>query len=602
MEALAEEDVQVVIAVPRLLLMLRNGMEERLARRGLGRAFQCLLSLSDHLPVPLRKALFHPVRRRFGSNFRLFVSGGAPLSVDLFHFWNRLGFTLVEGYGLTECSPVLAANTLQSQVAGSVGVALPGVELCLRDGELLARGGNVFAGYYGNPAATAEVFTDDGWFRTGDLAELGSNGLLRIKGRCRDMIVTGAGVNVYPDEIEELLQLQTGVRDACVVGLDRGSGDEVHAVLLLLPGADAAGIVAEVNARLDDLHRITAHTVWPGEDFPRTTTMKIRKFMVREALQTGRTEAVSPTADRLLAVVARITGTSEQSLSDDTLLVADAGLTSIGRLELVTALEEEFRLDLDEASIGPETRIGDLRAQIRARTGARSWFPFRLWAAAPAMACLRRLWNALLHAPLVGLFAEIETEGCENLAGVAGPVLFVANHQSYLDQPCIQQSLPEPFTWRTATAAWAEFFFPLDASLPMRMWKRLCFEYCTLSVNMFLLPQSSGFRDSLKHMGKLADRGISILVFPEGERSWDGRLLPFRPGLAVMVEELGLPMVPLAIVGVERVLPRGARFPRRGKVVVRIGPVLRLQGKGRDEIMRLSREAVDGLLGEKGQR
>jgi long-chain acyl-CoA synthetase len=599
MSSLSEEDVQAVIAVPRLLLLLRNSLEERFRRMKLSGPFRFLLSASAPWPDLARRVLWLPVRRRFGHRFRFFISGGAPLSTDLFAFWRTLGFTVIEGYGLTECSPVLAANTLERQEAGFVGIHLPGVELSLREGELLARGDNVFPGYYGNPDATKEVFTDDGWFRTGDLAEMDEGGWVRIKGRSREMLVTAAGINVYPEEIEDLLNRVPGVRDSCVVGLDRGSGDEVHGILLLAPGVSAPEVVAAVNANLDELHRITGYTVWQEDDFPRTTTLKIRKFMVKEALQAGLSSgavAGGQQVDRLAAVVARVAKVPATQVSDEALLESDLGLSSIGRLELVTALEEEFRTDLDESTMGSATRVADMRRMVSLRGGVGASLPFRLWASSPLLVPLRRFWRLFIQGPLLRTVVTLRVEGLDNLEPLEPPFIFIANHLSYLDQPCLLAALPPHIANHTATAAWAEFFFPVGRSLPYRLVKRCAFEACSLLAHVFPLPQSAGFRDSLRHMGRLVDLGENILIFPEGERSPRGGLLPFKAGLAVMVEELGRPLVPLAMDGLEKVLPRGAHWPVPGVVTVRIGTPLFFTGESRQELVRTAENAVAGLL------
>jgi long-chain acyl-CoA synthetase len=281
MEALREEDIYAVIAVPRLLQLLKGSIEHQFYACHLGEVLKLLLSIGGRVPPRARKILFYPVRKNFGKHFALFVSGGAALARDDFHFWSAMGFVVIEGYGLTETAPVLAANTMESQLAGSVGKAVPGVEFKLEKNEILARGANVFPGYYQNEQATTEAFTADGWFRTGDLGELDGDGNLYIKGRCKELIVTGAGINVYPDEIERILDTVSGVRESCVIGLDRGSGEEVHAVIL----PDGSGrkpdeIISEANGRLDTLHQITGYSLWQESEFPKTTTLKIRKFQV----------------------------------------------------------------------------------------------------------------------------------------------------------------------------------------------------------------------------------------------------------------------------------------------------------------------------------
>lgn len=594
MEALAEEDVQVVIAVPRLLQLLKSSIEREVAAKGMGNLFNSLLRLSQRIPRSLRKILFFPVQRKFGSRFVLFVSGGAALPPDLFQFWSSLGFVVVEGYGLTESSPVLCANTFERQVPGSVGYPLPGVTVRLEDKEIVVSGPNIFPGYYLNEEATREAFTADGWFRTGDLGEFDDSGCLHIKGRSKELIVTGAGINVYPDEIESILNRVRGVRESCVIGLDRGGGEEVHAVLLL-DETDRRGedIVAEANASLDELHRINGFTVWGEAEFPKTTTLKIKKFQVRDTIRKSETTGPQTRpADRLSTIVAQVTGAAPGTVRDDSYLVADLGLTSIGRLELVNVLEQEFRLDLEESLIGPQTRVADLRRMIERREKPLFHDRFRFWTNTPFVRVLRMSADALLHYPLFRIFVTLEVSGTEHLAGVKGPVLFVANHMSYLDQPAVMFSLLREWRYRTATAAWAEFFFRNFRTIPQRIWKEFTYQYGSLFLNLFPLPQTDGFRRSLTFMGRLADNGINILVFPEGERSPDGTLRPFRQGLGIMVKELSLPVVPVTIGGLEKVLPRGGHWPRRGKVTVHFGKPLVFRDEDPAQIVEIARQAI----------
>ena len=598
MEAFHEEDIRAVVLVPRLLQMLKSSIEWKMATHRLDRLFARLLATAAGLPAPLRRALFFPIHRSFGRNFTLFVSGGAPLDADLARFWGGMGFRVLEGYGLTECSPVLTASTFDRQVPGSVGLPLPGIEIRLEKGEVQARGPNIFGGYFENPTATADAFTPDGWFRTGDLGELDPDGWLKIKGRSKELIVTGAGVNVYPDEIEALFSRIPGVREACVIGLDRGEGENVHAVII----PDGSGrkpdeIMAEVNSKLDPLHAVTGISIWPEADFPKTTTLKVQKFKVREQLRTTReNDGETPVADQLTTLVARITGYRTDEVREESFLVADLGLTSIARLELVTGIEQEFRLDLEDTLIGPQTRVSDLRELVRKReqiAGPRH--RFRFWTNSLPIRLFRQFCDLCLNYPLFRLFVRLEVHGLEHLDGLDGPVFFIANHLSYLDQPSIMFALPRSRRYRTATAAWAEFFFKNFHNPWQHAWKRFTYDFGTLALNLFPLPQASGFRPSLAYMGKLADAGISILLFPEGERSITGRILPFRPGLGLMARELGLPVVPVGIRGVEKVLPRGGNFPKRGTVAVAFGPPLRFTTETPEEIIGRTEAAVEKL-------
>jgi long-chain acyl-CoA synthetase len=596
MEALSEEDIYVIMSVPRLMQLLKTTIERELEDKHLSVVFRTLAQLASRLPQGARRILFFPVQKKFGRDFTVFVSGGAPLDREVFKFWSSMGFTLLEGYGLTECSPVLCVNTMERQVAGSVGPPLPGIQLKIEEKEVLARGDNIFPGYYENEQASRDAFTGDGWFRTGDLGEIDPDGWLVIKGREKELIVTGSGVNVYPDELEAVLNRIAGVKESCVIGVDRGGGEEVHAVLLL----DGVGIapetvIAQANKSLDALQQITGFTLWKEPEFPKTTTLKIKKFAVKEEVEKGPQEGdAAVSRDRLLNLLARVTGTAAAQIREESLLVTDLGLTSIDRLELVSFLEQEYRLDIEDSQIGPQTRVSDLRQIIAKREKLTRHDHFRFWTNARFFRGVRMAWDAVFHGPLFRSFVTLEVRGGAELENLDGPVFFVVNHLSYLDQPSVKFALPSKLRYRCATAAWEEFFFGEYHGIN-RILRRLSYEYGSLLFNLFPLPQTQGFSGSLKYMGRLADAGINILIFPEGGHARDGTMQPFQLGLGVMVKELGIPVVPIKISGTDRVLPPGASFPKKGRVTVTFGKPLRFRYEEPAEIVEKTRLAVENL-------
>ncbi len=596
MEALGEEDIYVIMSVPRLMQLLKTTIARELEAKHLSGVFSGLSQLATHLPKSVRRILFFPVQKKFGSNFTVFVSGGAPLDPDVFNFWDSMGFTVLEGYGLTETSPVLCVNTMERQLVGSVGPPLPGVELKLEGKEVLARGDNVFPGYYENEQASRDAFTADNWFRTGDLGELNPDGWLIIKGREKELIVTGAGINVYPDELEAVLNKTAGVKESCVIGIEKGGSEEVHAVLLLDGNsAKPEEIIAQANSRLDSLQQITGYTLWNEPEFPKTTTLKIKKFQVQEQvkkLADGGDSTVSK--DALINLLARLTGTNVSDISEESLLVADLGLTSIDRLELVNALEQEYRLDIEDSQIGPETKVSDLRQIIAKREKLERHDHFRFWTNAPFFKGLRMTWDTIFHLPLLRKFATLKVRGGDNLEKLDGPMLFVANHLSYLDQPTVMSALPPKIRYGCATAAWEEFFFG-DYHGFNRIWRRLSYEYGSVLFNLFPLPQTKGFSGSLRFMGKLVDAGINILVFPEGGHSRDGKMKEFQLGLGIMVKELGIPVLPIKISGTDQILPPGASSPKRGQVTVTFGKPLHFSNEEPAVIVERTRQALEKL-------
>src|SRR5207253_6053030 len=185
--------------------------------------------------------------------------GAAPLEPELESFWNELGFVVVQGYGLTETAPIVSLNHPFGTKKGSVGKAIPGVDVKIApDGEILVRGENVTTGYFNAADETARAFAD-GWFHTGDVGEVSPDGELFIRGRKKEMIVTPEGLNVFPEDVERVLTRIPGVRDAAVVGAPLeagGSAERVHAVLVLDPGIETDAIARQANAMLEEHQKI----------------------------------------------------------------------------------------------------------------------------------------------------------------------------------------------------------------------------------------------------------------------------------------------------------------------------------------------------------
>jgi len=240
--------------------------------------------VARYLPMNLRRILFRDVHARLGGRLDFVVCGGAHLDARLAQRWENLGIKVVIGYGLTEASPIVTVNSLAHRNLRSVGRPVPCTQLRLApDGEILIRGRNVTRGYWRDPEATRQAFAE-GWYRTGDLGHLDAAGELYLKGRKKNMIALPNGLNVYPEDVEQALLQEAGVRDAVVIGRERGGDVELHALLLLEEGVDAAGLVGRVNRRLAAHQRLKGHLVWPEPDFPRTHTLKPKRDEMIKAI------------------------------------------------------------------------------------------------------------------------------------------------------------------------------------------------------------------------------------------------------------------------------------------------------------------------------
>jgi long-chain acyl-CoA synthetase len=288
---LSSQQITCSVLVPQALQLFLNGIEREVRRQKREQQFEQLLRIAAILPFGWRRFLFGTVHKRFGGHFRFFVSGGAYLSPKLAQSWENMGFRVLQGYGATECSPIISATPYREHILDSVGKPLNGVEVRIADdGEILVHGPNVALGYWKNPDATAASFKD-GWYYTGDLGYLDEKNNLYLKGRKKNLIVLANGLNVYPEDIENVLQANPLVKDAAVFGLmENDQGPEVHAVLLLDDPNHAKSVIQQTNKQLAPHQQVRGFTVWPEADFPRTHTLKVKRLDVLSKLEKIRSE------------------------------------------------------------------------------------------------------------------------------------------------------------------------------------------------------------------------------------------------------------------------------------------------------------------------
>jgi len=538
----------------------------------------------------------------FGMKFWSFIVGGAALDPKLEEYWGNLGWAVIQGYGLTEAAPIVTLNHPFHSKRGTVGKPIAGVQLRIAsDGEVLVRGGNVTAGYYNNPEATAEAF-EDGWFHTGDIGELDESGRLMIKGRKKEMIVLPDGRNVFPEDVERVLHAAPGVQDCAAIGLKMDGGERIHAVLILAPGITGEDIVRQANAALEDHQKVRGYTIWSAPELPRTEgTRKLKRRAIRAQIM-GDLPAAAPTAspDGVESLLAK--WTSGRTLDANTSL-DDLGLSSLDRVELMVALEQQIGAPVDENVFAGARTVADLDALRRnpaATTTHPEPFEFPRWNRSKWA-----LWHRIFHLNLwvlnlVRIFAWVKVEGRENLAGIEGPVIFAANHQGYFDGPVLFIAMPWKWRHKLAPTMRKEFF---AAHYDWR--KYGLFSWFTSSLNYWLsclmfnavpIPQrEAGTRQSLRYIGELVEEGWCPLIFPEGKHSLDETIGHFQAGAVMMASRLKTPVVPIRIRGSNRVLRPGWLFPRPGIVCVRIGAPLRLEGEDYQSLARQLEEIVRGM-------
>lgn len=533
---------------------------------------------------------YRRVHRLLGWKFWAFVVGAAPLDPELEAFWRKLGYVVIQGYGLTETAPIVSVNHPFQQSHGSVGRPVAGVEVKLaEDGEILVKGDNITAGYYGMAGG---VIAPDGWFHTGDVGELDEAGAIRIRGRKKEMIVTPEGLNIFPDDLERVLSALPGVVEPAVV--ERAG--RPHAVLVLAPGAEAGEVVQAANARLEEHQRIRSHSVWTGDALPRTEgTRKLKRAAIAEWVRTGTVAAPAKAAD-VESVLARYAGGRTVTPSTT---IEELGLGSLERVQLLMELEEKLGRTLDEGALQEAGTVEGLKKLESAPVRVEEPIAFARWARRGWARAVRRFSLPVWVLPLARLFLWVKREGVERIA--PGPVIFASNHQSYMDTPAILAALPGRWRYRLAPAMRMEFFdahfHPEKHGWAKRFRNSLGYYLATLMFHAFPLPQrEAGTKQALQYAGELVSDGWSILIFPEGKHSEDDSVGAFQAGVGMMAGRLDVPVVPVRVRGVNRVLHPHEKMARPGRVTVTFGDALRMgEGESYADFSQRVEDAVKNL-------
>jgi long-chain acyl-CoA synthetase len=586
--------ISVLVSVPKILDVLADHV---------ARVFPAVRDIpAQKEGVAKRWWRYRAVHRMFGLKFWAFVVGAAPLEPSLESFWGKLGFLVIQGYGLTETAPIVTLNHPFSTSQGSVGKAIGGVDIKIApDGEILVRGENVTTGYYGAPEATGDAF-EEGWFHTGDIGELDAEGRLFIRGRKKELIVTPEGLNVFPEDVERVVNSVPGVKESAAVGLTQNAEERVHVALVVEPGTDTIEVVNAANMRLADHQRIRSAQIWPDAELPRTAgTRKLKRHEIRTWLQNGAPPlSTGPQGTRVESVIGRYT--RGRSLEPG-LTLEELGLSSLERIEMMVALEEALNTTIDEAAFSNASTVADLERLAAAPPTAEpptEPFDFPSWNRALPIRAIRAVSLPLFLLPLTRVFAWINVRGVHHLKNLQGPVIFAANHQSHMDVPVIFAALPGKWRRRVAPAMAKEFFtayfFPQPHQRKQRFLKGLEYVLSAAFFNAFPLPQrEAGARQTLRYAGELINDGYSVMIFPEGKRTEHGEIAPFRPGVGMMASRLGVPVVPVHLEGVDRVLHQKWKMAKPGPVTVTFGAPLQLSGDNYAELASQVEKAVQNL-------
>jgi long-chain acyl-CoA synthetase len=630
---LKEGEATALVGVPRLWYLFHKKIWDALGLRPLPmRAlFRILLAcnglLRDWFGLNAGRLFFRPVHQSFGGRLRLAVSGGASFDENVARDFHRLGFTILQGYGLTETSGAATVTRFEDNKIGSVGTPLNGVEVRIDEpneegvGEVLIRGPIVMSGYYRNPDANREVFTSDGWFRSGDLGRLDRQGHLYIAGRKKDVVKLPSGKNVFPEDVEAHYERSPFVSEVCVLGVKDETSQFQRAEKLLavvVPNFDYLKAQQIGNARewvvweLENLGRELPEYqrvhdfVLRAEPLPRTTTRKIKRFELASQIESARGQTGDggkakvielSEADRALmeSPAGRATvGALKQQVFDIKVihprmnLEIDLGLDSLARAECFASVEQSLGIELQPEELSTIQTVGELIQTANARMGgmltsigpAVTEFHWRDALAGSPEDSPEEVKQILKPKPGLVLFAytvlrliyfvarlsfRMEVKGREVLKQLKPPYLICPNHQSYLDPFLVCSTYPRHVLSDIFHVGASMYFTnPIMAQLG-----RL--------INVVPIdPDAQLLRAMRAGAAGLHARKI-LNIYPEGQRSFDGRLSEFKKGAAILATELRLPIVPVALDGIYRIWPRQSGRLRLAKVRIHFGEPINSQ-------------------------
>lgn len=593
--------ITILVGVPRLYNLFHKRIKERIEKNLIAKL---LFKLMENIEVQgIRRRVFSKVHETFGGNIKYMVSGGAKLDPEIARDLVTLGFTVLEGYGLTETSPIVTFNPPDRIKLGSVGLPIKNVQVRISDeGEVLVRGPNVMKGYWNKPKETSEVIRQ-GWFYTGDLGYVDEDGYLYITGRKKEIIVLGTGKNVNPEEIESLILKESDLVKE--VGILEVNG-KLHA--LIYPDFQKAkelgivnlyetlkwNVIDKVNRKLPEWKRIAGFKIVEVE-LPKTRLGKLRRFLLPDLY--SRAESVKKEKEDL-----SIFESEEGRLIRDYLrketgkevlpsshIELDLGLDSLGKVELLSFVENSFGVSLSEEDLSKNPTVRELIELVKERKErveikGVSWKEilekapdFNL----PDYPLVFRLGRLILKA-LFKIYNRVEMEGIENLP--PKPFILAPNHASYLDAFVLASVLPEEVGKDTYFLGEEIYFRNPITSLFGKL-----AHVITVNVNRKL-------KESLQKVATVLKKGKVVVIFPEGARTRTGELMEFKKGVAILGRELEVPIVPVALIGAYEAMSIYDRFPKPIKIKVKLGKPIYPNGKSYEELTEELKRSVGELL------
>jgi len=601
-EKLQRYQITVLIGVPRLYQLFHRRIMEEINKNVLAKSLFRLMKKVKSQKV--RKMIFKKVHDAFGGRLKYMVSGGAKLPLEIAQDLTTLGFTVIEGYGLTETSPIVSFNPPEKIKLGSVGIPIEGVEvMTTSEGEIIVRGDNVMKGYWNNPEETQKVIIN-GWFYTGDLGKIDEEGYIYITGRKKEIIVLGSGKNIFPEEIEgKILAKAPYVKE---VGVFEKGGKLLALIYPDLEKVKEFGItnleetikwevIDKVNRELPEWKRVVGFKVVKTE-LPKTRLGKLRRFLLPQIYE--KADEVKEEKFEDFSVFETEEGRiikeflekiSQKDVRPGDHIELDLGLDSLAKVELLGFIETNFGVSISEEELSRNLVVKDLVKLVQ--TGKKgveskevSWKeiltkakPYKLYHYPFIFELGRKLLKLYFT-----LYHRIDVRGLENLP--EPPFIIAPNHQSYLDAFAIASVLPKEIAHKTYFLGEEAYFRnPITSTFGKLA------HVITVNVN-------KGLKESLQKTAYALMSGKVVVIFPEGARTRTGDLMEFKKGVAILARELKIPIVPTAIEGAYEAWSIYDKFPKPKRIKIMFGKPVEPDEKSYEEITKELYEWIRSML------
>jgi long-chain acyl-CoA synthetase len=554
------EKTSHMTAVPALLDLLKKRIETRLEKspfwkRSLFNFLQKIPYIGRYLLIPFRGSL------------RMIVSGGATLKPSTQIFFQKLGIDVICGYGMTEASPVITCQNPHNQTPGQVGKALPRQFLRLsEEGEILVFGDNVSKNYFENEEATAANFTPDGWLKTGDIGSIDESGNLTLLGRIKEMILTSNGMNIFPQDIETVLESLAPGSKAVVVEDPLHEGHLI-AALKAPEKIDLQWLIKQANNNLSDAQKLSRIEFWSG-DFPRTHTMKIQRAKVKSFFANQTPPILSDfQLPQAISLAFELSGKKPVENWKILHLQTDLGFDSIQIVQLWMRLQNDlgFEIGSDVFEGNPTLEVWLKKIESRSKTqkiylgeNCHRW----------TLSLIRCLSQPLLNRVSKAFFPVQEQNSFpKELLNLDRPIMIICNHTSHMDILSLLQVLPNPLKRNLTVAAARDYFFEKIGGLPGR-----CLNFIVGTIGF---SRSGDHESNMQLLEKNWNVSHALVLMPEGTRSRTGELLPLKKGAAWIASQFHAVILPIQLKGCFEIWPASSTFPqKKGPISLKYMPLI----------------------------